>query len=130
MAEKNTPTKRPERVRRAIRLHADTAAQVSYWSVRESMTDNEYMAEAVEEKIARQNQDYDLPTLEQQRLNQLVDEVRSLAVQQANTQRVIYNGFDSLIGLARGESYLVDQQAYDQAAKQDGSAADAGDGER
>lgn len=98
------------RVRRAIRIHEVTDVQSQYWASKRGYTSvNEYMAEAVEEKIRRENQDYDLPTLEQQRLNQLIDENQALSRTMANLERVMVNGFESLLGLTRGDNYLIDK---------------------
>lgn len=97
-----------KRVRRPLRVHEDTAMRVSYWAPRHGLSENAYMAEAVEEKIARENGDYDLPTLEQKRLAQLIDEIKSLSTNQANLEKVISSGFTSLVGLARGDNYLID----------------------
>lgn len=93
-----------------IRLHPDLLARVRYWADRESMSANEYMALAVEEKIGRANGDYDLPALEIQRLNQVVDEFKSLSSNVANLETVVTAGFDSLLGLTRGDSYLQDAE--------------------
>lgn len=102
--------KSPDRVRKAIRLHPDTAQRVGYWSAQRGLSENEYLVLAIEEKIARENGNYDLPTLEQHRLNQLVDEIRSLSTNTANLERVVTSGFDSLLGLTRGDSYLLDEE--------------------
>ena len=94
-----------------IRLHEDTIERVKYWVVRESFPSvNEFMALAVEEKIARMNGDYDLPSLEVQRLNQLLDQMRSMSINLVNLESVVTNGFDSLLGLTRGDSYLQDAE--------------------
>jgi len=99
-----------ERVRKAIRLHPDTMQQVIYWGLKRDLNENDYMVAAIEEKIARENGDYDLPTLELNRLNQLIDEVSSLSRNAASLEGVVTSGFDSLIGLTRGDSYLLDEE--------------------
>lgn len=110
MSTSSMPDPEGGRVRKALRLHPDTVAQVIYWAKKEGLSENEYMVLAIEEKIARANGDYELPTLEQQRLNQLIDEVRALSTNQANLETVITSGFDSLIGLTRGDGYLLDAE--------------------
>jgi hypothetical protein len=102
--------KAPDRVRKPVRLHPDTAQRVGYWATKRELSENEYMAVAIEEKIARENGDYELPTLEQYRLNQLIDEVRALSTNAANLEAVVTSGFDSLLGLTRGDSYLLDEE--------------------
>lgn len=118
-AEESVPPRRPRRTsegsgsaseRVALRLHPDVKQRVEYWAGRHNMSANEYMANAVEDAIRRENQDYDLPTLEIARLNQLVDEISALARNSANLERVVTAGFDSLIGLTRGDNYLLDDE--------------------
>lgn len=99
------------RERTVVRLHPDTKQRAGYWAQRHGYSSvNGYIAEAVEEKIRRENLDYDLPTLEIARVNQLADEVKALSVNAANLERVITQGFDSLIGLTRGDNYLLDAE--------------------
>lgn len=102
-----------KRVKKHLRIHEEVAQVVEYWAAKHDLSANEYMAEAVAEKIARENGDYDLPTLEQHRLNQLVDEISTLSRNQANLERVITSGFESLIGLTRGDNYLLDSEDGD-----------------
>ncbi|MDX3019987.1 hypothetical protein [Streptomyces acidiscabies] len=94
-----------------IRLAPDDKQRAAYWADRRGFSSvNEYVAEAVAEKIRRENLDYDLPTLEIARLNELVNQVAALAKNSANLERVVTTGFDSLIGLTRGDSnYLLDE---------------------
>lgn len=100
------------RERTVVRLHPDTKQRVGYWSKRRGFDSaNEYIVEAIEEKIRRENLDYDLPTLEIARLNQVVDEMKANSTNLANLERVVTQGFDSLIGLTRGDNnYLSDDE--------------------
>ncbi|MGW6604258.1 hypothetical protein [Streptomyces sp. NPDC055036] len=94
-----------------VRLGPDDKQRAEYWAARRGFSSvNEYVAEAVAEKIRRENLDYDLPTLEIARLNEVVDQVAALAKNTANLERVVTTGFDSLIGLTRGDSYLLDDE--------------------
>lgn len=97
------------RVRVPLRIHPDTKERVRYWAAKANISVNEYMAEAVEEKIRRENGDYELPTLELLRLNQLIDTVTSLATNVGNLESVTTQGFDSLMGLTRGDNYLLEE---------------------
>lgn len=96
--------------RAVVRLHPDRKQQVQYWASKRGVSANEYMVDAIDAAIRRENGDYDLPTLEIARLNQLVDEVKALSLNSANLERVVTSGFDSLIGLTRGDSYLLDAE--------------------
>ncbi|MEU0942372.1 hypothetical protein ABZ379_06180 [Streptomyces canus] len=94
-----------------VRLDPDAKQRAEYWADKRGFSSvNEYVAEAVVEKIRRENLDYDLPTLEIARLNELVDQVAALAKNSANLERVVTTGFDSLIGLTRGDNYLLDDE--------------------
>ncbi|MFB7594657.1 hypothetical protein [Streptomyces sp. NPDC056160] len=94
-----------------VRLSLDDKQRAEYWADKRGFSSvNEYVAEAVVEKIRRENLDYDLPTLEIARLNELVDQVAALAKNSANLERVVTTGFDSLIGLTRGDNYLLDDE--------------------
>lgn len=100
--------KDPERT--VLRLAPELRQRLEYWSDRRGVSINEYATEALEAAIRRENGDYDLPTLEIARLNQLVDEMRALSTNAANLERVITQGFESLIGLTRGDNYLLDPE--------------------
>jgi hypothetical protein len=106
-----TTEKTPDRVRKPVRLHPDTAQRVGYWASKREISENDYITLAIEEKIARENGDYELPTLEQFRLNQLIDETKALSLNVANLETVLTTGFDSLMGLTRGDSYLLDKES-------------------
>lgn len=83
--------------------------RAKYWAQKRGFTSlREYAGEAIAAQIRRENQDYDLPTLEIARLNELVDHITALSTNVANLERVITQGFDSLIGLTRGDNYLLD----------------------
>lgn len=92
-----------------IRMHPDLHQRVKYWSERdgaESM--NEWIQEAIEQRIARANGDYDLPTAEVARLNQLIDGYEAMARNMESLEKVILTMSDSMISMARGDSYLLD----------------------
>ncbi|MEU7317477.1 hypothetical protein [Streptomyces sp. NPDC007083] len=94
-----------------IRLSPDDKQRAEYWAARRGFSSfNEYCAEAVAEQIRRENLDYDLPTLEIARLNELIDQIKALSTNSANLERVVTNGFESLIGLTRGDNYLLDDE--------------------
>lgn len=99
------------RVRVVIRLHPSSKERAEYWAEKHGYPSvNEYMADAVDAAIRRENGDYDLPTLEIARLNQLVDEVKALSTNAANLERVVTSGFDSMLALTRGDNYLLDPE--------------------
>lgn len=101
---------KPERVRKWMRLHPDTIEQVSYWREKHELTEQEYLALAVEEKVARENGDFDVPVLGVQRLNELIDRVEGLTTSHVNLEKITVAGFESLLGMTRGDSYLMDEE--------------------
>lgn len=99
-----------ERERVGIRLSSTDRERAAYWADKRGYPSvNQYMVEAVVEKIRRENGDFDVPDLLTARMNQLIDEIKALSTNVANLERVVTSGLDSLIGLTRGENYLSDQ---------------------
>lgn len=98
------------RVAVKLRLHPDTRERVSYWSAKEGISVNEYITEAVSEKIARANGDYDLPTLEIARLGQMLDEMVGISRDVRNLQSVVISMADTIVGLTRGDNYLTEPE--------------------
>ena len=86
---------------------------VQYWAKKKGITINELLRDALALYIAHANKDYDLPTLEIQRLNQLVDSLQILSSNVASLEKVTVSGFDSLISLTRGDNYLLDEDDGD-----------------
>jgi len=70
-------------------------------------TKADFVRAAVIDYIAHLNGDYDLPTLEIQRLNQLIDTITTLSSNVGSLQDITVNGFGSLLELTRGSNYLV-----------------------
>ncbi|QWF85783.1 hypothetical protein [Amycolatopsis sp. CA-230715] len=85
--------------------------RAEYWADKRGFSSvNEYAAEAVADQIRRENLDYDLPTLEIARVNELTDRMAACETNLANLVHVCTQGFDSLIGLTRGDNYLLDDE--------------------
>ena len=87
--------------------------QLSYWATQHQCSVNEYLKDAIESAIKRENGDYDLPTLEQQRLNQLIDAMTVLSSNVQSMEQIVISGFDSLLGLTRGDNYLLEDEDGD-----------------
>lgn len=114
----NTGAAGPQQPRRriALRAHPDTLELARYWAKRAGVSVNEWIVEALEERIDRVNGNYDLPTLEIARLNQLVDNQRAMTANIANLERVVVSMSESILGLARGDNYLMDDEDGELAA--------------
>ena len=99
--------------RLTIRVNDQVMEHLRYWSEKHGVSISEYVNDAILRAIAWENKDYDLPTAEQQRLNQLIDLITSLTSNVDSLEHVIISGFDSLLGLTRGDAYLLDQDVDD-----------------
>jgi predicted DNA-binding protein len=108
--KKLATTSSDPRVRVTVRVAPDLSQRVSYWADKAGISTNEYVIEAIESAIRRENADYDLPTLEIARLEQLKDVVASLSSDVQNLTAMTQTGFDSLAGLTRGDNYLMDDE--------------------
>ena len=78
------------------------------WEAKAGLSANEYMAEAVEEKIARESGDYDVPSFMDKRFSQIIDELKALSTNVASLEVVTVAGNDTIMNLTRGDSYLLD----------------------
>lgn len=102
-------SKRPEIAKLTLRLPEDLKENVSYWATRHGMSMNDYIIEAIERTIRYENKDYDIPSAEIARLNQLIDVIASLSSNVKSLENVTISGFDSLLGLTRGDNYLLEE---------------------
>ena len=91
-----------------VRLDSAEYETVRFWSSKIGISENDFVREAIALKIRHTNGDYDLPTAEIQRLNQLIDLIGSLSSNISNLEDVTVSGFQSLISLTRGDNYLLD----------------------
>ena len=86
---------------------------LEYWADKHDISINEYLGDAIDTAIAYENRDYDLPTLEVQRLNQLVDAMAVLSTNVKALESTVNSGLGSLIGLTRGDNYLLEHEDGD-----------------
>ena len=96
-----------ETKRVTVTVDADTYERMCYWADSKGISINQFLNEALERAIAWENKDYPLPTLEQARLNQLIDVVTSLSSNVRSLESITVSGFDSLLGMTRGDNYLL-----------------------
>ena len=94
--------------RMTVRLDSAEYETVRFWASKIGISENDFVREAISLKIRHANGDYDLPTAEIQRLNQLIDLIGSLSSNISNLEDVTVSGFQSLISLTRGDYYLLD----------------------
>lgn len=91
----------------------DEYGRLQYWAESKDMSINDYIRGAVEFWNRWHAGDVDLPTLEVQRLNQLVDGMAVLSQNVYNLEQMTASGFKSLTQLTRGENYLM-EETYDE----------------
>lgn len=95
--------------RLTIRLSQTDFEKLQYWAGKADCSINEFILVLLEQWIDIQNGNYQLPTLEVQRLNQLIEAVQVLSQNQQTLESIVTNGFDSLLSLTRGDNYLLEQ---------------------
>ena len=84
--------------------------RVLFWAEANHLSVNEFLKESIDFYIKRQNGDYDLPTLEIARLNQVVGVVATLSANVQSLEDITTRGFGSLLGLTRGNNYLLQDE--------------------
>ena len=102
---------RAENAKRVTATVNDTTfQQLQYWADKKGISINQYLNEAIDKAIAYENKDYPLPTLEQARLAQLIDRIASLESNVHSLEAIVTTGFDSLLGLTKGDNYLLEHE--------------------
>ena len=91
-------------------LNDEDFERLKHFAKKKECTINDYVYEAILFLNKWELGDVDLPTLEVQRLNQLCDTMQILSSNVHSLEQVITSGFDSLLGLTRGEKYLLEEQ--------------------
>lgn len=90
-------------VRVTLRFTDDELTKLDYWAQHMDMTRTDFIMAAVERYAAFESGNYQLPSLEIQRLNQLVEIIKTLSQNVGSLETIVTSGFASLVGLARGE---------------------------
>lgn len=105
---KTPRVKKTDRVN--MRMYPDDYNHLVFWSERFGMDQTEFLIAAMYHFVKWRNQDYDLPTAEVQRLNQMVDAVNSLVTSHEHLEKSVIHGFDAMLGIIRGDNYLVEEE--------------------
>lgn len=93
-----------------VTIDDDMYEKLKYWATRNECSINEYLNFAIEQTIAMENGDYDLPKAEILRLNQLIEIISVLSSDVKSLENVTIHGFDSLLNLTRGDNYLLEEE--------------------
>lgn len=102
--------KQIEKHRVTVTLDSDTYEMLVYWAKKNNVSINQYLNDAIDFKIAFENRDYPLPTLEQARLNQLIDVITVLSSNIKSLESSTISSLESLTGLVRGDNYLLEHE--------------------
>lgn len=101
-----------ERTRLTLRIDDVTKRNAEFWANHSSagaMSLNEFIVDAVEEKIARLSGHIpDMDNIVVNRLNQMQDSFDGLRSDINNVQAVVVNGFDSIVAMGNGGNFLLD----------------------
>lgn len=93
----------------SMRMYSDDYQKLVYWADAYGMDRTELLVAAMHHYIRWRNGDYDLPNAETQRLNQLIDAINNLIVTNQHLEKSVINGFDAMLGIIRGDNYLVEK---------------------
>jgi predicted DNA-binding protein len=94
-------------------IKQETYERLCYWAQKKGVTINTYLSDAIDFMIAFENRDYPLPTLEQARLNQLIDVITILSANVKSLETSTLSSLESLTGLVRGDNYLMEHEDGD-----------------
>lgn len=96
-----------------LRLNEDLYERAKYWAGSNpaiAVSFNDYVAEALEEKVAREaGKIPDVDNLVVDRLNQLIDVHTNLVGVIDNLSAVTTSGFDSMVSMSRGIDLSIDE---------------------
>lgn len=68
----------------------------------------DYIRDALLLQIKRDNKDYDLPSLEAHRLNQIIDTLEMVSANMSCLQDIVQSNFVNLMTVMDGANYLMD----------------------
>ena len=93
-----------------LRLSEDDYNRLSYWADKKDFSINEFIPIILDRYIDIENGDYQLPTLEAARMNQMLDVVTAMSQNMESLTSIVVSGFDSLLQLSRGDNYLLEHE--------------------
>ena len=96
--------------RLTLRLSQTDYEKLAHWAQKKEMSINEFVPVLLEQYIDIYNGNYQLPSLEVQRLNQLIESQAVLSRNIQALESIIVNGFDSLLSLTKGDNYLMEDE--------------------
>lgn len=94
----------------SLRLTKEQADKLKHFSEREGISKNEFIIEAIEYYINFLNHDFNIPDATVERLNQIHELFEIMSSNMENLERTMISGFSTITGLARGGSYLDEDE--------------------
>lgn len=96
--------------RLTLRLDESDFQKLDYWARQKGLSINEFVPVLLERYVDIENGNYQLPTLEVYRLNQLIDSQQVLVQNIQSLESIVISGFDSLLSLTKGDNYLLEHE--------------------
>lgn len=90
-------------MRFTVRFSNDFYDNVKSNAQMKNMSINDYIRDALYRQMQRDTR----PTLEIERLNQLIDSVDGMAANLSCLERIVNDSFDNLINITMGDNYLL-----------------------
>ena len=91
-----------------VTLSDDEYTQLVHWAKKHNVSINVYLHDCIEHMINWESADYDLPTAEIRRLNQLIDGMAVLSRHFQGLEGVGTSGFGMLIWVLLGGNHSLD----------------------
>ena len=88
-----------------------TFERLNFWADAEGVSINQFLNEAIDLAIDFKNHRYPMTTIMEARVNQLVDAVERNTSELRALSRTAVSGFESLVGLTRGDNYLLENES-------------------
>lgn len=96
--------------RHNMRMYPEDFNYLVYWADRFGMDRTELLIAAMYHYVKWKNQDYEIPAAIVHKVNQGMDILENLVVRQEHLEKSTINGFDAMLGIIRGDNYLVDDE--------------------
>lgn len=91
-----------------VRMSEDLYNSINYWAEKKGVKVTDYIRDALLLQIKRDNKDYDLPSLEAHRLNQIIDSLEMVSANMSCLQDIVQANFGNLLSVVSGTNYLMD----------------------
>ncbi|MDE6914040.1 MAG: hypothetical protein K2P35_10155 [Lachnospiraceae bacterium] len=91
-----------------VRMSEELYNSINYWAEKKGVKVTDYIRDALLLQIKRDNKDYDLPSLEAHRLNQIIDSLELVSANMSCLQDIVQSNFGNLLAVVSGTNYLMD----------------------